>query len=279
MFVYRSGFLKRGEVWYDDAPNDVPVDWVYYRQRSLPLSDCKSKDFYTVLVNLQRTPEEMRAHMDAKTVRRISEAEEKDKLRCEPCDSRNDQLLDEVEQMWNAFALAQNTPRFERDWVDQMRWAGALDVVAAKDPAGQVLAYHLVFLTPNRARQLVAISPYKAVPSVAWRNTVSRANCLIHWYNFSTFRDRGIRDFDFGGWYPGTSDIRLLGINRFKKSFGGVVVQQYDCERSVSLKGRVLLAVGQRLTWFRRRRPAAGQKSACKEEPNEIEQGSVSRPV
>jgi hypothetical protein len=237
MFVYKSRFLTRGEVWYDEEPDGTRVDWLYHRQRSFPLAKYRCKEFHTVLIGLRKTPTELFAALDEKTAHRISEAQEKDRLRCERCDAKDTQLMDVVEGMWNQFAGAQNTPLLDRLWIDQIRKAGVLDLVAAKDPEGNVLAYHLVLLTPKRARQLIAISPYKAVPSVSWRNAVSRANCLIHWHNFLTFRERGINDFDFGGWYPGTSDIRLLGINRFKMSLGGCVVKEYDCEQPLTVKG------------------------------------------
>ncbi len=241
MFVYQSRFMTRGEVWFDAEPDDAPVDWIYYRQRSSPLARGKWKRFHTRLIDLGKTPAELRAEMDAKTARRISAAEEEDRLWCERCDSKDTQLLDEVEEMWNQFAISQHTPVLEREWLDQISKAGALDVVAARDPFGNLLAYHLVLLTPKRARQLIAISPYKAVPSVAWRKAVSRANCLIHWHNFRVFREQGIHEFDFGGWYPGTTDIRLLGINRFKQSFGGRVVRQYEGKQAVTARGWLLL--------------------------------------
>ena len=199
-----------------------------------------------------------------KTARRITEAQEQDKLRCEPCDSKDIRLIDEVEEMWNQFAVEQSTPLLERGWLEQIRQAGVMDIVAAKDPEGNVLAYHLVFLTRKRARQLIAISPYKAVPSLAWRNAVSRANCLIHWHNFLTFREQGIGDFDFGGWYPGTTDIRLLGINRFKKSLGGRVVLEYDCDQPVTVKGWVLLTAGQMLARLRHARAVGRPKAERK---------------
>jgi hypothetical protein len=279
MFVYRSRFLTRGEVWYDEEPGDTRVDWVYHRQRSSPLANCSCKDFYTLLIDLQKSPPALLAQMDERTARRITDAQEKDKLHCERFDSKDSRLIDAVEQMWNEFAIAQKTPLFEREWLDQFRLTGTLDIAAAKDQAGNVLTYHLVFLTPKRARQLVAISPYKAVPSVRWRDAVSRANCLVHWHNFLRFREQGISDFDFGGWYPGTSDIRLLGINRFKKSFGGVVVQQYDCEQPLSVKGRLLLATVRQLTRLRHTRQPASPPSEYKNESRKVEEHEVSPAV
>jgi hypothetical protein len=256
MFVYQSRFMTRGEAWYDEEPDGPRVDWILHRQRSSPLAKCRSKEIYTRLIPLQKTPVELLESMEERTARKITEALEKDKLQWEHFGPKDLRALNEAEAMWNQFAVAQKTALFERAWVDQMFAAGALDMAAAKDSAGNVLAYHLVFLTPKRARQLVAISPYKAVPSVAWRNVVSRANCLVHWNNFLAYRERGIPYFDFGGWHMGKSDIRLLGINAFKKSFGGSVVREYECEQPRTVKGWLLLTAAQLLARFRQTTPS-----------------------
>lgn len=241
MFIYKSRFLTRAEVWFDEEPDHARVDWIYHRQRSSPPARGRWKYFYTVLNDLEKSPDQLLAGMDEKTARKITEAHEKDRLQWERCDVRSSKTLDEVERMWNTFAIAQKTPLFERDWINQITKAGCLDVGAAIDPAGNVLAYHLVYLTPKRARQLIAISPYRAVPDVAWRGAVSRANCFIHWKNFLAYKEQGIPCFDFGGWYPGTTNIQFLGINRFKLSFGGRVVREYDCEQPVTAKGWLAL--------------------------------------
>src|SRR6266404_4723483 len=119
MFVYKSRFLSRGEVWFDDQPDGTRVDWIYHRQRSSPLPNCKWKYFYTPLIDLQKTPAELFSELDDKTAYRIAEAREKDKLRCERLDSRDPKLMDELEEMWNQFAIAQNTCRFDRPWLER----------------------------------------------------------------------------------------------------------------------------------------------------------------
>ena len=276
MFIYRSRFLTRGEVWFDDQPDGTGVDWIYHRQRSTPLPKHRSKPFYTLLVDLRKPRTQLLADMDARTASRIRQAQETDKLQCQGCDARDPKVLDQVEAMWNAFATAQNTPRLERSWLDQFSQAGSLDVVAAKNRGGKVLAYHLVYLAPRRARQLIAISPYQAVPSVGWRNAVSRANSLIHWYNFVALKERGIPCFDFGGWYPGSTDIRLLGMNAFKKGFGGKLVREFDCEQPTTLKGWIALTMAQWLTRFRRARPFAVAGQESKHDATQTEERKVS---
>jgi hypothetical protein len=256
MLVYQSRFMTRGEAWYDEEPDGARVDWILHRQRSSPLAKCRCKEIYTRLIPLQKTPAELLESMEVRTACKITEAVEKDQLRWERSGPKDLRTLNEAEAMWNQFALAQKTALFERAWVDQMFAAGTLDMAAAKDQAGNVLAYHLVYLTPKRARQLVAISPYRAVPSVAWRNAVSRANCFVHWNNFLAYREKGIPYFDFGGWHTGKTDIRLLGINAFKKSFGGSVVREYDCEQPRTVKGWLLLTTAQLLARLRQTTPA-----------------------
>jgi hypothetical protein len=241
MFIYKSRFLTRGEVWYGESPDGNRVDWVCHRQRSAPVAGCRCTPYHTRIVDLRRLPNELFAGLEKNTARKITEAQEKDRLKWEHFDSKDSKILNEVERLWNEYATATNSPLFERQWMDEFSKSGCLDMSAAKDPAGNLLAYHLVLLTPQRARQLIAISPHRPVPDVAWRNTVSRANCFIHWKNFLSFREQGIPWFDFGGWYTGTTNIQFLGMNQFKKGFGGQVVREFECEEIRTLKGWLAL--------------------------------------
>src|ERR1041384_8560671 len=95
-----------------------------------------------------------RSGLDGKTARKITEAQERDRLQCERCDSRDPKLLDEVERMWNEFAMARKAQLLERTWLEQFNAAGCLDVTVARDPAGNTPAYHPVLLRPRRAPQL-----------------------------------------------------------------------------------------------------------------------------
>ena len=90
--------------------------------------------------------------MRSRTARKITDAEVEEGMRCEQCDARDPRLIDEVEAMWNRFATAQNTPPLERPWLDQIKEAGGLDVVAAKDRAGLVLAGSLFGVSDPQTR-------------------------------------------------------------------------------------------------------------------------------
>ncbi|MBU6398930.1 MAG: hypothetical protein KGS61_01300 [Verrucomicrobia bacterium] len=244
MFVYQSRLLKRGEVWFDQEPEPVPVDWIYYRQRPNPIANGRWRPFYTRLIDLAKSAAELKAEMEERTVRKIKEAVERDGTRWERRDAGQPGLLDEVQSMWNRFALAQHTPPLDRVWLDQLAAVGALEVGVAKDPVGDVLVYQLNYVAAKRAQQLIAVARYLAVPNAAMRMTINRANCLGHWSHMLALKERGIRSFDFGGWYPGTTDIRLLGMNAFKRGFGGYIVREFECEQILTLKGWAVLTVG-----------------------------------
>jgi lipid II:glycine glycyltransferase (peptidoglycan interpeptide bridge formation enzyme) len=85
------------------------------------------------------------------------------------------------------------------------------------------------------------VSPPRTALAPAIRAKTNRASCFLLWNTMLRLKEQGIRYFDFGGWYPGTEDIQLLGANAFKKSLGGRIVHEFECEQIVTLKGWVML--------------------------------------
>lgn len=247
MVIYRSRFLKRGEVWFDDESDETPVDWIYYRQRSSPIAKGTWKYYYTLLIDLAKSPAELLSEMDKRTIQKIEEAEEKDRMRWECFEAKESKRMDEIETLWNQFAAATKSPWLDRDWLDKIIEAGAMELSAVKDAEGNVLTYHLSYVGKRRAQDLIVVSHYGSTPNSAQRKRINSANCFGHWKTLLTFKERGLRYYDFGGWYPGTTDMRLLGMNAFKKGFGGQVVREYDCEQILTLKGWLVLQVARLL--------------------------------
>jgi hypothetical protein len=243
VFVYRSRFLTRGEVWFENEPDASPVDWILYRQRSTPVPKSRWSFFYTRLIDLCKSEEQLLAEMEERTVSKIRQAKEQDKIKitCESLDGPNATAMDEFEAMWNRFAATKGTGRFPRDWVNRMIERRSLYLAAAIDPEGELLAYQATYLDKERAQELMVVSPFRENPDIATRRKINRANCLLHWDTMLRMKEKGFRLFDFGGWYPGQTNIELLGMNAFKKSFGGQVVREYQCERIQSLRGWLVL--------------------------------------
>jgi len=242
MITYKSRFLTRAEIWFDNEPTPTarPVDCILYHLRSRPVPGAQSRSFYTLLVDLSQTQEQLRAQLNDDTAYKVRRARDRDKIICECCDSRNPAVMNGFEQMYNAFAAIKGLPPLNRLRLERMAAAGALDITAAKDPHGKILVYHANYRDERRATQLEMPSLYRTLPQSAARNFCGRANRYLTWSNILRYKQEGLKSFDFGGWHLG-SDPDMLSINDFKRGFGGQVVREYHCEQTLTLKGRLVL--------------------------------------
>jgi CelD/BcsL family acetyltransferase involved in cellulose biosynthesis len=242
MITYKSRFLTRAEVWFDNEPTETsrPVDCILYHLRSRPVPGAQSRSFYTLLIDLSQTQEQLRAQLSEDTAYKIRRARERDKIICECCDPRDPVVMDGFEQMHQAFAAIKGLPALNRARLERLAAAGVLDVSVAKDPQGNPLVYHANYRDSRRATQLELPSLYRTLPKSAARNFSGRANRYLTWSNILRYKQEGLKFFDFGGWHLG-SDPDLLSINDFKRGFGGQVAREYQCEQIQTLKGRLVL--------------------------------------
>lgn len=241
MIIYRSRFLARAEVWYDDDPDVTrPVDWILYYQRSQPVLGAKTKVIYTYVIDLTQSREQLLANLNKDTAYKIRRARERDQIVCERCDPRDSAVLDRFEQMYNAFAKLKGLTPLNRARLESMAAADVLDLSVAKDPQGQALVYHANYRDRQRATSMELPSLYRKLADSAERNFIGRASRYLTWNDILRYQEQGLKCFDFGGWYHG-DDPAMLKINDFKRGFGGQVVSKYLCEQILTLKGWIVL--------------------------------------
>jgi CelD/BcsL family acetyltransferase involved in cellulose biosynthesis len=248
MITYKSRFLRRAEVWFDNQPPVAAqsVDWILYHQRTRPVPGAKSRSFYTLLVDLSQSPEQLLSQLSEDTAYKIRRARERDKIFCECCDPRDRAVMNRFEQVHKAFAAMKGLPRLNRTRLENLATAGLLDISVARDAQGNVLVFHANYRDPLRATQLELPSLYRALPNSHARNFVGRANRYLTWSDILRYKELGLKFFDFGGWHLG-NDHELLNINDFKRGFGGTVVREYQCEQILTLKGRLVLSAAKLL--------------------------------
>jgi hypothetical protein len=256
MFTYKSRYLTRGEVWYDDEPEDASsLDWILYYRRSHPVPHAKTKVIYTYAIDLKQSQEELLAALNKDTAYKIRRAREGDKIKCESCDPRDPAVISHFEQMYNDFAKMKGLSPLNRTRMESMVAAGVLDLSVAKDPQGNPLVYHANYRDRRRATSMELPSLYRKLPDSAERNLIGRANRYLTWSDILRYKAEGLEVFDFGGWYQG-SDPAMLKINDFKRGFGGHVVSEFECEKILTLKGWVVLAAAAMLHNGKLVRPA-----------------------
>jgi len=247
MYISKSRYLTRGEVWFDDDPGDMrSVDWIVYHQRSRPAPGSKWRYFYTYVVDLAQSTETLLSRLGPNTAYKIRRARERDRIICERCDSSDPIVLDRLEEMYDLFAAAKGLGPLDRAQLDSIAANGALDLSVAKDPQGNALVYHADYRDQRRARGLYLPSLYRNLSDSAARNLIGRANRYLTWSDLLRYKDAGLTCYDFGGWYHGT-DPGMLKINEFKSGFGGQVLREYECEQILTLKAWVVLHVAKLL--------------------------------
>jgi hypothetical protein len=256
MFVYQSRFLRRGEVWFDNQPEPTAaVDWVLYRNRSTAMPGAKCRDFYNRLIDLTRYPEELLADMEPKTVAKIKTAEQ-EKLTCVWSAISEPHQLDDLESLWNSSIEAKKRwGMLDRLWLAGIINRSALELAAARDHSGALLVYTAFFRDKQRVQQLMNVAAGRSPLTPDARAKTNRASCFLLWNTLLRLKEQGIRYFDFGGWYPGTDDIQLLGANSYKKGFGGRVVREFECRQVLTLKGWLLLSTARFLSRARQFHP------------------------
>src|SRR5688500_20395782 len=115
MYLCKSRFLTRAEVWYDEEPGDTrAVDWILYQQRSLPLPGTRWKFFYTYVIDLTQSVEQLQANLNTDTAYKIRRARERDRIVCETCNVDDPEALDRFEDMYQAFASAKGLGILDR---------------------------------------------------------------------------------------------------------------------------------------------------------------------
>jgi hypothetical protein len=236
MIIYQSRFLTRGEVWFDNEATSEPVDWIIFRQRSRPAAKGKWRPFYTRIIDLTQPADALMAQMDGFTAADIKKAAKKDQTSCRKIDAKDQIALCEFADFYDRFAALKHLGAADRPWLERTAQAGNLDIWAADTPTGERQAYHVFYREGERVRSFHAASFYAHASSKEAQRKIGRANRLLVWESMMHYQAAGLKIFDLGGWYNGTTDSSLLGINKFKEGFGGKVICEFMGQHLKTLK-------------------------------------------
>src|SRR5262245_57193852 len=252
MIIYKSRFLTRGEVWFDEEPDRTKTDSLLYHQWPQAVPGARWRHFHTFVIDLRASPEQLLAQLSKDTAYRIRRARDKDKVACEWYEPVDAAVLGAFEEMYNRFVALKGLRPLNRSRFDSMATAGVLGISVAKDACGRPLVYHVNLINRQPNCAIFSASPHLELADSGARNAIGRANRLLFWSEILRSRERGLKYFDFCGWYPGQSDQTLLRINHFKKGFGGEVVREYECEQILTARGWVVLSAARFLKRCRR---------------------------
>lgn len=243
MITLRRRFPRVVELWFDqDLPTPACADVAYLRQwAELPVG-LDADNFSTRVIDLNQDVDGLNKALDSGTAYEIRRALSKDALACEFLFNPTPDDLTNFVAFYNGFALAKGLQLAPLDQM-QARFASGLLHLSVARHMGEAVVWHCYIGTPNRARLLYSASFFRDSNDKVHRALVGRANRALHWFDILEYKKRFCAWYDFGGWYTGTDNEQLLGINRFKQSFGGTVVVGYNAVLAISLIGRLKLGL------------------------------------
>jgi hypothetical protein len=110
-----------------------------------------------------------------------------------------------------------------------------------------VLVMHctLIDRAQRRARLWYSCSRYVVEDKSEIRNTIGRANRLLHFEDMRHLKGRRLAIYDFGGYSADQTDRKKMAINAFKDGFGGRLLVESDYVSYplfLAVRGRELLA-------------------------------------
>jgi hypothetical protein len=239
--LYRR--LVRTEVVFFIPPNEVPdADVLKLCIQPEPTPGACNFSCPTIIIDLSPSEQELWNGIEAKSRKVIRQA-------MREAVTVNDVPL--TEENWTTFRAAHETLRGRKKKADALG-VGQISDLASKDEYmmtasrnadGAVLSWHGYARGRTHVRLLNTVSAIDPARDTAWNNLVGRANRLHHWQDMLRFKGEGITSYDLGGVYRGDDDPEQMNIARFKKSFGGAIVDRFDAVLPLTGKGRIALSL------------------------------------
>jgi len=249
------------EIWYDDVrPIEPGIDIVIHRQRRTPIPGARTSPLLSLQTDLASSREEIISQFERTCASQVKRADKKDGLRSEftldPVAS-----LDEFCEFYDDFAGQQSIWLADRKWLRSAAEGGhlALNSVWRGD---ELLVWHAYLIAGEVARVEYSGSCHRE-RDADFRSQVARANRWLHLQSMMEFKKLGFAQYDWGGLFEDESKPERVGINRFKRGFGGKQVRSYDCTVPITLKGRVWLALREAWRSWKPEQPKAPRASGA----------------
>lgn len=225
-FIKKYSIITVRECWFRNESNlfdifrpvallhlkdRIPVPWFFIRKNS-----------YTVENDLTISSQEIQSNF-IKALRQQIRIAEADGI---TCSFHND--IEGFVSFFNDFAYSKNIAPTSKGRIIEM---GNNFLMSYASLNGEILVAHSYILDKEIGIARAFHSASRRLDATIDKNLVGRANKLLHYTEIMYFKEKGFKIYDFGG-YSGADDKRnLKGINEFKLSFGGKVVQ---CENYYS---------------------------------------------
>jgi len=223
----RRYFFKTKEIWFADRPHDVMgVDMVIFQgcKTKVNASGFHRKESATFVIDLTQNLDAIWNNISSgngrKAIRRAQRAGVKIKM---------NQRHEEFFRLYKSVREEKELSGLMR--LEDIQKYGTLFVAEYE---GTVISGHAYLEDQNNIRSWVAGSA-RFEGDKEHATLVANAGKLIVWEAIQYAKEKGIREFDFGGYRTGAMEDKVLDApNWFKQSFGGKVDITYIYKKDYS---------------------------------------------
>jgi lipid II:glycine glycyltransferase (peptidoglycan interpeptide bridge formation enzyme) len=180
------------------------------------------KPFFTKVISLIKSPEEILLGFDKNTRYEILRSEKEKIIEILPEGSLShfSQIQNEINK------LKQNNTKINLSaYRDNICFTTCLF-------NGNPIIVHSYLMDKNlkRTRLLHSLSLSESIADKSVRAMYGRANRQLHYMDIVYYKEKGYLVYDLGGYAYNSLDNKLQGINKFKDGFGGELIEESNYE-------------------------------------------------
>jgi hypothetical protein len=232
-FIFRTK-----TIWFSDVPFDITgYDGVAFYEctRDVNKNGFSKEEFTTMVIDLTQDLDTIWGNMHRTACRREIERAKKDGVVI-----RVNQDYDTYFNLHSEFRKLKGWSKPNTIDVEFMKKNGTLFLAEFE---GEIIGGQFYLSDDKNFRTLIGSSRRLEKDSISPRIS-GESNRLLIWEAIKYAKERGIVNFDLGGYYTGKDpDPQKEGINKFKDSFGGKVGTHYNYHKDYS----VLYHIGKKL--------------------------------
>jgi len=236
-------FDSKNEFYFDDEDiclyhqyiGSENIDYVYDNKYYL------LNNQYTLKTDLSQDKEEIKKHISKNfryEIRRAIKENTKVKIYDGNEHIIDDQVLSDFEKTYNGmFKKKSMSNRFNMKYVKAALENKSMIIsVSSNGNDNEGIVFHAYVVDKKNAILLYSTS--KKWVDKNMEVFIGYANKYLHWIDMCYFKDTGRENYEWGGI---SNKDKPNGIDKFKMSFGGEVIQLKNCIVANSIKGRIYI--------------------------------------
>lgn len=246
--------IKILDIFYADNQCDYQgYDVIHYFQNKQYYP--KAKVFKTIIIDLNKSEEEIFLDFNRSLRRSIRRVSENDKVEFFEYSNPSKLQIEEYVKYFNEFAKSKCIYSCDKPFLEQLSEEGYLRIIGAREKeTGEILVYNTFIQNRKRARGLYSASlTYKFLDDKDKKKLIADVNKALEWYTMNLYKGEGYTEYDLGGVTLDPKREDMKGIDEYKMQFGGSLVEEFNYSYGYTIKGKLALGVNKlkSLVWER----------------------------